>query len=96
MSRSIQTEVVERAIALLEKGWTYGAFARDAHGREVPVLSRRAARFCGVGALDRAHHDLGLNVPVVKLSQRSRYLLATRNDVQGKEEALRMLRQLIS
>jgi len=95
MSRSLQTEVVERAIALLEKGWTYGAFARDAHGHEVPVLSERAARFCGLGALDRAHYDFGLNVPIVKLSQRTRYLLATRNDVQGKEEAIRMLRELI-
>jgi len=88
-------EVVQRAIALLDQGWTYGALARDALGHEVPVLSKRAVRFCGLGALERAHHDLGLNAPVIKTSQRFRYLLATRNDVHGKGEALRMLRELI-
>lgn len=92
MSRSLQQQVLSRAIALVEAGWTYGAFARDHHGRKVPVFSPRAVRFCGLGAIERAHHDLGLDVPIVSMSERERAVLVARNDVHGKEETIRLLR----
>lgn len=39
---------------LIERGWTRGALARDASGREVPAMSRAAVRFCVDGACIRA------------------------------------------
>lgn len=42
---------LDEARALIEKGWTRGAVARDARGREVDVDDPRACRFCALGAV---------------------------------------------
>ena len=44
-------------------GWTFGAMARDRHGRPVGLSSERAVRFCLSGALLRAADDEGLAEP---------------------------------
>jgi hypothetical protein len=45
-------QVLRRAKALLKKkGWTRGAMARDVEGNPVIARSKKAAKFCAVGAI---------------------------------------------
>lgn len=47
-------EVLLDAKELLNRGWTTKAFARDANGTPVPVMSERAVSFCLLAAISRA------------------------------------------
>lgn len=58
MSKNMSAALVERAISLIESGWTQNAFARDRQGRAVSPRSRRAVSYCGYGALMRAAWDM--------------------------------------
>ena len=40
-------------------GWTRGALARDANGRQVATQSPNAVSFCAVGACRKAVHNAG-------------------------------------
>lgn len=52
------------ARGLLEKGWTQRDFARDASGCSCGIASDGAARFCMIGAINRAWYDrTGNTVP---------------------------------
>jgi hypothetical protein len=61
MSKSLESVLIERAIALIESGWTQNAMARDMQGRIVCPRSKRAVSFCGYGALMRAAWEVGGN-----------------------------------
>jgi len=54
MSTTLEKTILTRAIQIMETGHTRGVFARDAGSREVSWWSKRAARFCALGALYRA------------------------------------------
>lgn len=47
--------VRDAAIILVERGWTQGAFARDADGTPVRALSSEATRHCLAGAITAAN-----------------------------------------
>lgn len=55
------TDCIERMIAIIEKGWTIGTVARDAHGNQTSVNSVSAVSFCTIGALYLAAHQAGLD-----------------------------------
>ena len=50
--------ILTHAYILIKKGWTRKFFARNSSSREVDVLSDKACRFCAIGAIRRATHDL--------------------------------------
>ena len=58
MSKTLDRTILERAIKLVEAGWTQYAYARDANGKAVDWRSGAATSFCAVGAILRAMHDL--------------------------------------
>ncbi len=45
--------VLEKARALVRKGWTQGAYVRGKSGRSLEVMSRSATCFCARGAVFR-------------------------------------------
>lgn len=47
-------EVLVKARALVEKGWTKDAYARDSSGDRVPYYDFTACQWCMVGAVDAA------------------------------------------
>ena len=54
MSKTLNSVLIERAIELIESGWTQNATSRDEYGRKVCPSSKHAVSFCGYGALMRA------------------------------------------
>ena len=60
MSKSLQHQVIFRALEIIsnEGKWTEGALARDQHRRSCQATAPEAVRFCAVGALERAAHEL--------------------------------------
>lgn len=51
------------AHALLDAGWCQRHFAQNEKGVSLGSLDDEATRFCLHGALERAAHELGLNLP---------------------------------
>lgn len=49
------TRILQKARALVERGWTKGASARNKHGSMVFINSEKACTFCATGAVGRAH-----------------------------------------
>lgn len=66
--------VIRRAQKLVEQGFTRKASARDRHGNVVNPLSKRAHRFCAVGALQRAWSDCNVKDPIDVLAAVQREL----------------------
>ena len=58
MSRSLEHQVLTRAIRYMEKGWTTRTLARDKDGQHCWTWQVEAVQFCALGALYRAAHDL--------------------------------------
>lgn len=59
MSKTLEAQVVERAIALLNTGHCWGALARDKRGEDVyEPYDEEAVKFCAAGALMRAVFDI--------------------------------------
>lgn len=56
-AESPRLQVLRRARALLEAGWTQHLLARDADGKSVAPWSDRATCFCLLGALQRSIVD---------------------------------------
>lgn len=54
MSKSIESTVLERAMKIMEAGWTQDNYAEDERGEYVPYWSKKAVAFCAVGAIYRA------------------------------------------
>ena len=55
----LSVQVLQRARALIKKGWTRRSFAKDKRDNVVWVNDPTATKFCLAGALDRATRDLG-------------------------------------
>ncbi len=58
LTNSRMTQIIERAMEIIERGWTRGDLARDANGYPVAVASPAACTFCAVGAISRATREL--------------------------------------
>jgi hypothetical protein len=50
---------LRRALKLVKAGWTRGYFARDKWGHAVDDGSKKACRFCALGAMYRAFPTCG-------------------------------------
>jgi len=58
----MNTEIIKKAIELLEtKGWTQGAYARNAEGAPIYRMEPEACSFCLSGALSRAYMEMNEN-----------------------------------
>lgn len=57
-------DVLKRMKALLRKGWTQEAAARNELGKAVPSRDATAVRFCLIGAEVRASHELAASFSV--------------------------------
>ena len=60
-------DTLDRARALIEKGWTQGVMARGKSGRAVSVRGNSAVCFCASGAIDRVATWDGYSVVAVAL-----------------------------
>jgi hypothetical protein len=60
MARPLRIQVVERARALIadEQHWCRGELARDVNGEEVCPTSASAVKWCALGAVTAAAHEL--------------------------------------
>lgn len=59
MSKTVEAQVIERAIALLNTGHCWGALAKDKWGDDIgDPYEETAAKFCAAGALMRAVFDI--------------------------------------
>lgn len=56
-----------RAAALVRKGWTQEAFARDSAGNQVPPDNENACKWCAVGAIEAANMNPGNVEKALKL-----------------------------
>lgn len=96
-------DVLIEAINLLEtKGWTQHEFARDANGVDVGSLSKSAACFCTIGAINAAQHSLTRKVNPSLREDAKRAVrdviqggIAMWNDTKGrtKDEVIEVLKQ---
>ncbi len=59
MNKSKIETVLRRARALVKRGWTKRAFARNKYGHEVALESNAACRFCAEGAIRRVTGETG-------------------------------------
>lgn len=57
MAKKSAASVLTRAMAKIEKGWTKGVLAADKAGQDVDPRSRRAVRWCALGAVDAADRN---------------------------------------
>ncbi len=46
-------EILQEALALIEKGWCQGAFAKDKYGYSCPEDSCYAVSYCIIGAISK-------------------------------------------
>ena len=60
MAKPLQHQIVARALEIIsdEEHWTRGCVARTADGKQCACFDPRAARFCAIGALNRAAREL--------------------------------------
>ena len=60
MARPLRIQVVERARALIadEQHWCRGELARDVNGEEVCPTSASAVKWCALGTVTAAAHEL--------------------------------------
>ena len=60
MSKPLQHQIIARALEIVsdEEHWTRASVARTADGRQCACFDPRAARFCAIGALNRAAREL--------------------------------------
>ena len=99
MSKSFEAVVLERAVALLKKGWTVGDFAVDADGKSVSCYSNEAVAFCATGAILRATKEIAgsRQIRLAYTIVRSVVVdLVGVNDERGKAEMLRLMRKRLA
>ncbi len=80
MVRPLQHEIIARALELIadEAHWTSLVIARTADGKICEWVHPLAARFCAVGALDRAAYEL-LGPKGDESLKAEKYVLAANN-----------------
>lgn len=66
-------DILERAAAMLRRGWCRGVLARDAHGEAVMPEAPEACAWCMAGAVFRARYELGVqhmdSAPIIRLAR---------------------------
>lgn len=77
------------------ENWTRGCAARNILGKPVTTLNSTAYSFCGVGAIDRATHELGLsykaqNVAIKALHSLIKGSVSGFNDEHTHEEVMQL------
>src|SRR4051812_1099310 len=100
MSKIIEAVVIERAIKLIESGWCQCTEARDADEDRVSWCSKRAVRFCAMGAIKRAARDvtgrkdvkLARNI-IRSFDAMTEAGIMAVNDLDGKELVLKVMRE---
>jgi hypothetical protein len=77
------------ARALVEKGWTQGAYARTKTGKECPDRSLHAKCWCASGAIWRvcAHDGIGFSEAHKQLSAAINKPIPYWNDAPGRTQA---------
>ncbi len=83
-------ETLDKARALIEKGWTQGASARGKSKRQVELNSPSAVCFCASGAINRAAPRFGgvyaAASEALKRAIGQRFIVAW-NDAEGRTQA---------
>lgn len=104
MAKPLQHQIVARALELIsdEAQWTRGFVARTADGRLCACFDLRAARFCAIGALNRAARELMGVAGVEHAYMSEKFVLAANgrhhdslpriNDHEGHEVIVRMFK----
>ncbi len=79
--------LLERAGALLRDGWLQSKLAETATGIHTSPRDINAKRFCAIGALERANHDIPAPWFLGRFHRRMRYDHAVRalfNEIKGR------------
>jgi hypothetical protein len=78
MAKPLQHQIVARALEIVsdEEHWTRACVARTAEGRQCACFDPRAARFCAIGALNRAAREIVGVVGVEHAYVAERFVLA--------------------
>jgi hypothetical protein len=84
MAKTLQHQIITRALELIEEeaGWTRAAIARTASGEVCEIIDRAAVRFCAIGALSRAVHELLGDPSSLQVYQVAEFILAASNSPQ--------------
>ena len=99
MSRSLEKIIWQRAIKILEKGWTRKGHACTRDGKDMSPISPAAVRFCPYGPFVCAAAEM---MPEKSLVQLWRYAdrviddaveVEYRNSIGTKAQALSMMRR---
>ena len=102
MSKPLHHQIVARALEIIsdEEHWTRASVARTADGTQCACFDPRAARFCAIGALNRAARELVGAVEVEHGYVAERFVLAANgrhhdslsriNDTDGHEVIVAM------
>jgi len=103
MAKALQHQIISRALEIIsdETKWTRGAMARLVDGKPCASLNPRAARFCAVGALNRAagellagngfYHAAEAEHEVLAANNEARDL-ALVNDIEGRKAVIAMFK----
>ena len=104
MSKPLQIQIVEKARARIadQQRWCRGELARDASGEEVCPTSASAVKWCALGAVIAAAHELTHNLAaaydLALKALRPKYGTATLvgvNDMRGHAAVLALLDEVI-
>lgn len=99
MSKGIEKMVIERALALIEKGFMKKAVAATRRGKHVEVTSDEAVKFCAVGAIERAMWELTGQErfrDAVMIVHNVHERLMSENDEKGKERVIQLFKQRLA
>jgi hypothetical protein len=108
MARTLQTQIVSRALELIadDATWTRGAMARTAAGNKCAWSDTAAVRFCAAGALGRAVDEIVGAYSFALVQEVEKYILAannfacsslpTINDLRGHAFIVAMFRRALA
>jgi hypothetical protein len=85
MAKALQHQIISRALEIIsdETKWTRGSMARLVDGKPCASLNPRAARFCAVGALNRAAGELLAGNGFYHAAEAEHEVLAANNELRG-------------
>lgn len=94
-------KLIDRAIELIDIGWTQGANARNANGQSTPADHPHACEFCIMGAFIRASYEADQTV-ALRHRFRAKFIAVHRigpeafNDTKGRtqQEVIEALQRL--
>lgn len=96
-----KVNILNKAINVLDSGWTRGTEARDKSNYEVEPESKDAVRFCAIGAVYRAtkcnrYRDEIINALEANLTGEQEFLADFNDDeTRRKRDVVRLFRRTI-